>query len=80
MIHIYQIPKARSNGYCFNGGNPIAFLNVDWLSAPEDGISKNQFSDFIRGKRYFTNAPIGTRFLVLCDKDEFTFQLVKESA
>jgi len=78
VIHIYQIPKARSNGYCFGGGNPIAFLNVDWLDTPDDGVSKNQLSDFIRGKNYFTNAPIGTRFLVLCDEEEFTFQIVKE--
>lgn len=78
MIHVYRIPENRSNGYCFSGPVPIPFGNVDWLGDPPDDMTPNQACTFLKQKKYFTEAPIGARFLVLCDKGpEWTFQMVK---
>jgi len=80
MIHVYRIPEKRSNGYCFAGPVPIAFGNVDWMYDPEEGVRPEELREFIQDKRYYTEAPDGTRFLILCDKGpEWTFQMVKGS-
>ena len=79
MIHVYRIPKKRSDGYCFGGGVPITFQNVDWIGDPEDGHTVDELRDFLMGKLYVMNSPPGTRFLVLCDKGpEWTFQMVAQ--
>lgn len=67
MIHVYEIPEKRSDGYCFNGGNPIAFLNVDWMNSPDeiagmDPISDDEMLNFIRTKQYIKP---GRKYLVL---------------
>lgn len=81
MLHVYVIPEKRSNGYCFGGPVPITFGNVDWLNTPPDEIGRNEVEKFLMGKEYFTSAPVGTRFLVLCDdRPEMTFQMVKADA
>jgi hypothetical protein len=37
MIYVYRLPVKLSDGYCFGGGNPITFTNVDWFNG--DGSS-----------------------------------------
>ena len=77
MIHVYLIPKKRSDGYCFGGPIPISFGNVDWMGPVEPSMTRAALEGFISGKSYFTTAAPGTRFLVLCDaKPELTFQMV----
>lgn len=78
MLHVYVIPDRRSNGYCFNGPIPVEFGNVDWLGTPPDDLDREQVERFLRGKRYFTDALPGTRFLVLCDRPDLTFQMVRQ--
>ena len=78
MIHIYRIPQKRSNGYCFSGGNPVVFDNVDWMDDPPDAFSAVEARKYLIEKNYFKAAPDGARFLVLCDVlPEWTFQMVK---
>lgn len=78
MLHVYLIPKKRSNGYCFGGPVPIVFGNVDWLGTPPEDMSRADVEAFLQQKKYFTEAAPGTRFLVLCDdRPEMTFQMVR---
>lgn len=81
MLHVYLIPKVRSDGYCFGCPVPIVFGNVDWIGTPEPSTSAEEVVAFIKGKKYFTNAPVGSRFLLLCDdREDLTRQIVKETA
>lgn len=74
MIYVYKLPDKLSDGYCFGGGNPITFTNVDWISTPEDGCSTEELKQFFMKKIYYTNALVGTKFLCLCtDNDMYTF-------
>ena len=77
MMHVYLIPKKRSNGYCFGGPVPILFGNVDWMDDPPTGFDLPTIQEFLQKKDYFKNSDPGTRFLVLCDIPGMTFQMVK---
>lgn len=78
MIHVYQIPKHRSNGYCFGGPVPIPFGNVDWMGEPPEEMSRAHLESFLRGKKYFTSAAAGVEFLVLAKgRPDLTFTMVK---
>ena len=39
MVYVYKLPEKLSNGFCFGGGVPITFTNVDWFNG-FDGMSK----------------------------------------
>ena len=77
MMHVYLVPKKRSNGYCFAGPVPILFENVDWMDDPPPEMDLSIVQGFLQEKNYFKNADPGTRFLVLCDLPGMTFQMVK---
>lgn len=77
MIHIYKIPTKRSNGYCFQGPVPIIFENVDWIGEPEPSATRDDLEKWFRSKDWFTKAAPDTRFLVLCDRPDLTFQMVR---
>lgn len=49
MIYVYELPVKMSDGYCFGGGKPITFINVDWMDSAE-GLSKKDFLSFIKPK------------------------------
>jgi hypothetical protein len=70
-VHVYRMPAKLSEGYCFDGGHPIAFQNVDWFDAP---ISEGRdvLTAFIRKKAYFNPS---ARFLVLADHPDLTFTI-----
>lgn len=69
FIRVYRLPAQLTDGYCFGGGRPIAFLNVDWFEAfISDGTA--QLISFIKGKAYYRP---DARFLVLGDHPDFTF-------
>ncbi|RVC58716.1 MAG: hypothetical protein EOS81_05460 [Mesorhizobium sp.] len=69
FLRVYRLPAKLTNGYCFGGGVPITFLNVDWFEAPvEEG--RDALTTFIKGKQYFTP---DVRFLVLADDPALTF-------
>ena len=77
MIHVYQIPTKRSDGFVFHEGKPIEFLNVDWFSSPELLIRTDELNIFLRERPYMKAAKNGTRFLVLCDDHpSLTFQII----
>lgn len=64
MTYIYQLPSKLSDGYCFGGGRPIPFLNVDWFEVPYQ-VTTADIEQEVRHKGYFTAAPAGTAFLIL---------------
>jgi len=69
FVRVYRLPERLTDGYCFGGGRPIPFLNVDWFEAlvseGRDGLIL-----FISRKAYFD---VNARFLVLGDDPNFTF-------
>lgn len=74
IMHVYRLPEKLNSGYCFGGGNPIAFTNVDWFGGPED-LTRPEIEKFIRGKRYCTPG----KYLVLSDTPERTFCFTVEA-
>jgi hypothetical protein len=69
FMWVYRLPEKLSNGYCFGGGVPITFTNVDWFGgSPEMG--RAEVEKFIRGKRYCTP---GHKYLVVSETPERTF-------
>ena len=64
MIYVYQLPKRLSDGFCFSGGRPITFLNVDWFDGPLE-MTLGDVQEWVKTKNYFTAAPPGTAFLIL---------------
>ncbi len=76
FLRVYRLPEKLTNGYCFGGGVPISFMNVDWFEAfVEDGREK--IIEFIRGKQYYRR---DARFLVLGDRPDFIFMIDPEAA
>jgi len=70
-VHVYRLPAKLTNGYCFDGGHPIVFLNVDWFDAViSEG--RDPLVKFIKGKRYFDQRG---RFLVLASHPDLTFTI-----
>lgn len=65
MIYVYQLPDKLSDGYCFGGGRPISFLNVDWFNDHPE-MTLGDVQGWVRQKSYFTQSPLGTQFLILC--------------
>ncbi len=74
MIRVYRLPEKLTDGYCFGGGRPISFLNVDWFDTPpaDMGITLTRcmIEDEVRRKTYFDPR---ARFLVLDDRADETF-------
>jgi hypothetical protein len=72
MIRVYRLPDKLTDGFCFGGGQPIRFLNVDWFDEPpeEMGITREGVEAEVRAKVYFDPA---ARFLVLDDRPGETF-------
>jgi hypothetical protein len=71
FVRVYRLPTRLTTGYCFGGGNPIMFWNVDWFEAPIEG-GRQDLERFIRGKRYYDPS---ARFLVLADHPDLTFTI-----
>lgn len=65
---IYELPGTAflANGYTFNGGKPIQFLNVDWFEGynptKQRNASTDELNEFLGRKRYIKP---GKRYLVL---------------
>lgn len=60
-LHVYRLPTKLNNGFAFDRGNAISFLNVDFFDAPWD-ISRDDLVTFIKSKDYYNRH---SRFLVL---------------
>ena len=76
FIRVYRLPKKLTNGYCFGGGVPITFTNVDWFEAPVSE-GRAMVASFIKRKAYFDRE---ARFLVQSDHPDFTFMIEPEAA
>jgi hypothetical protein len=65
-IHVYRLPRVLNQGYCFGGGNPVTFQNVDWFDTPDKNFSPPmtlvELVDFISKKNY---AHRGESYLIL---------------
>ena len=74
MIRVYRLPEKLTDGFCFGGGKPITFTNVDWFDVPPPDmgitLTREMVEDHVRAKDYFTP---GARFLVLDDRPGETF-------
>ena len=76
FIYVYRLPETLTDGFCFGGGRPISFLNVDWFETiASDG--RAPLIMFIKAKRYYIAK---ARYLVLSDHPDFTFTIEKETA
>lgn len=69
MIYVYELPERMSNGFCFGGGKPITFKNVDWFNS-FDGITKEHIEASVKEKIY---AVEGKRFLVCSPDNDISF-------
>ena len=69
FMHVYRLPEKLNSGYCFGGGNPITFLNVDWFGGPAE-MTRDEIKTFIRNKKYCVS---GHKYLVVSDTPERTF-------
>jgi len=74
FVRVYMLPRKLTDGYCFQGGVPIAFQNVDWFEALVSG-GRDRLADFVKKKRYYKPSE---RFLVLGDHPDFTFTIDPE--
>lgn len=74
MIQVYRLPEKLTNGFCFGGGQPIEFENVDWFNAEpvrgSAGPTEAQVRAFVMSKRYYDPK---ARFLVLDDRPKRSF-------
>lgn len=71
MCHVYKLPQQLSDGYCFGGGRPIIFTNVDWFEVPLS-LTVGLLIDSIAKKRYYDP---NARYLVLSEQPGFTFTI-----
>jgi hypothetical protein len=71
FVRVYIVPERPTNGYCFGGGVPIIFLNVDWFEAPI-AAGRDDLIGFIKRKQYYHD---NSRYLVLGDHPDFTFTI-----
>lgn len=71
FVRVYRLPAKLTDGYCFGGGRPITFTNVDWFEAV---ISEGQAGlvEFIKKKQYYDSS---SRFLVIGDHPDLTFTI-----
>lgn len=74
MVRVYKLPQQLSNGFCFGGGIPITFLNVDWFEALVPAGTA-PLREFIRRKNYFDPH---ARYLALSDDPSLTFTIFPE--
>ncbi|EJL33240.1 hypothetical protein PMI01_02202 [Caulobacter sp. AP07] len=72
FIRVYRLPPKLTNGFCFDGGNPIEFLNVDWFGVPGSVAppSRDELATMIRSKIYYDPS---AKFLVLDTRPGETF-------
>lgn len=66
FIRVYRLPSKLTNGYCFDGGKPIEFLNVDWFGTTGHvEIKRYELEPWLRKKAW---AKVPGRYLVLSDE------------
>lgn len=72
MVFIYELPTKMSNGYCFGGGVPITFANVDWFNG-FDGMKRSDIEAHCATKRYVKP---GHTYLVCSPQNDISFTFV----
>ena len=76
MVFVYQLPPKMSDGFCFGGGRPITFQNVDWFNG-FDGMTRDDLETEVRGKKYVKP---GETYLVCSPENEISFTFQKASS
>lgn len=73
MVYVYRLPAPSNltNGYCFHGGNPVTFENVDWFNGI-DGMTREMLETEVRKKNYIVP---GITFLVMSPENDISFTL-----
>ena len=78
FIRVYRLPTKLTNGFCFGGGQPIEFLNVDWFQIPEHvQVTRDELEKMIKAKVYWDPH---ARFLVLDSRPGETFVIEPDTA
>lgn len=71
LVRVLEIPAAKGD-FCFSGGNPQTFVEVDWFRDDEGMLKtddgKEVISNFIQGKKYFS---ADKSYLVLAQEGTF---------
>lgn len=68
--YVYRLPDKLSNGFCYNGGNDINFLNVDWFCVDKlYWFDKDKIEEFIKSKNYYDR---NYKFLVICKENNYS--------
>lgn len=77
FYRVYRLPEKLTDGFCFGGGRPIAFLNVDWFNSPPDFTpTREQLESEIKRKLYYDPK---ARFLVLDTRPGESFVIEPEA-
>lgn len=71
MVYVYRLPDNLAEGYCFFGGRPIMFTNIDWFNG-FDGMTKEDLELKVRQKKY---CKVGDKILVLSPENNITFTM-----
>lgn len=74
MVFVYLLPEKLSDGFCFSGGRPITFTNVDWFNGV-DGMTREMLEKEVRKKYY---AIPGSNFLVMSPENNLSFTFTVE--
>lgn len=68
-VFVYKLPGKLSDGFCFEGGNPVTFLNVDWFNGA-DGMNRDMLEKEVQNKVY---VQAGETYLVLSPENDISF-------
>lgn len=72
MVFVYRLPERLSDGYCFGGGRPITFQNMDWFNGIE-GMDRAMLEKEVSRKVYVEP---GVTYLVLSPENDLSFTFV----
>lgn len=76
LIYVYELPEKLTDGYCFGGGKPIVFKNVDWFgNGGMTSTSTVEIESFIKQKQYYHK---DKKYLVILNNNT-TFIISKEA-
>lgn len=76
FIRVYRLPEKLTNGFCFGGGVPITFTNVDWFGT-NGAPSRADLEPWMREKAWATGPGW---YLVLSDANSPDLTFIFEVA
>lgn len=72
LVGVYEVPKRPpTDGYCFGGGRPVRFLNLDWFNGVAE-MTEDLLREEVGRKQYATP---GRKLLVLAPEHDICFMM-----